>query len=107
MNATPTRWLHGGVLCDIADAAMGFAYYTTLAADESFTTLELKIKFRRAVWKATLRAKATVVCAGKFVECGVVDEQERLVARASSTSLTLRGQLAEGPPATGAPNARI
>jgi uncharacterized protein (TIGR00369 family) len=103
-HANPMGTLHGGVLCDLADAAMGFAYYTTLAADESLTTLELKINFLRPVWKATLRAKAKVVRAGRFVgfvECDVVDEQERLVARASSTCLTLRGQLAEGrrPPA--------
>ena len=30
--------LHGGVLCDIADAAMGAAYSTTLAEGETFTT---------------------------------------------------------------------
>ena len=98
-HANPMGTLHGGVLCDIADAAMGFAYYTTLAADESLTTLELKINFLRPVWKATLRAKARVVRAGRFVgfvECDVVDEKERLVARASSTCMTLRGQLAEG-----------
>jgi uncharacterized protein (TIGR00369 family) len=98
-HANPAGTLHGGVLCDIADAAMGFAYYTTLEADESMTTLELKINFLRPVWKATLRAKANVVRAGRLVgliECDVVDEQDRLVARASSTCLTLRGQLAEG-----------
>src|ERR1700680_2521141 len=98
-HANPMGTLHGGVLCDIADAAMGFAYYTTLAADESFTTLELKINFLRPVSKARLRAKAKVVRAGRFVgfvECDVVDEQERLVARASSTCMTLRGRLAEG-----------
>jgi uncharacterized protein (TIGR00369 family) len=97
--ANPAGTLHGGVLCDLADAAMGFAYYTTLAADESLTTLELKINFLRPVWKATLRAKARVVRAGKIVglvECDVLDEQQRLVARASSTCMTLRGQLAEG-----------
>jgi uncharacterized protein (TIGR00369 family) len=103
-HTNPMGTLTGGVLCEITDAAMGFAYYTTLAADESFTALELKINFLRPVWKATLRAKARVVRAGKlvgFVECDVVDEQERLVARASITCLTLRGQLAEGrrPPA--------
>jgi uncharacterized protein (TIGR00369 family) len=97
--ANPAGTLHGGVLGDIADAAMGFAYYTTLEADESMTTLELKINFLRPVWKATLLAKAKVVRAGRLVglvECDVIDEQGRLVARASSTCLTLRGQLAEG-----------
>ncbi len=98
-HANPMGTLTGGVSSLIADAAMGFAYYTTLAADESFAALELKINFLRPVWKATLRAKAHVVRAGKsvgLVECDVVDEQERLVARASSTCMTLRGQLAEG-----------
>jgi acyl-coenzyme A thioesterase PaaI-like protein len=37
--------LHGGVLCDIADAAQGIAYSSNLEEGESFTTLELKIKF--------------------------------------------------------------
>jgi uncharacterized protein (TIGR00369 family) len=98
-HANPAGTLHGGVLSDIADAAMGFAYYTTLAADESLATLELKINFLRPVWKATLRAKARVVHAGKVVgliECDILDERQRLVARASSTCMTLRGRLAEG-----------
>ena len=97
--ANPMGTLHGGVLCDIADAAMGVAYRNTLAEDESFTTLELKINFLRPVWSAKLRAKARMVRAGKsvgLVECDVVDEQERLVARASSTCMILRGPLADG-----------
>ena len=87
------------MLCDIADAAMGFAYRSTLADDESLATIELKINFLRPVWRAKLRAKARVVSAGRLlglVECDVVNEKERLVARASSTCMTLRGQLAEG-----------
>lgn len=44
-HANPMGTLHGGVLCDIADAAMGIAFATTLAPDESFTTVELKINF--------------------------------------------------------------
>jgi acyl-coenzyme A thioesterase PaaI-like protein len=56
-HANPMGTLHGGVLCDIADAAMGFAYYTTLAPDESLTTLELKINFLRPVWKRRFAPK--------------------------------------------------
>jgi uncharacterized protein (TIGR00369 family) len=91
--------LHGGVLCDIADAAMGAAYGSTLKDGESFTTLELKINFLRPVWKAKLRAQAKIVRAGNtvgLVECDVTDERDRLVARASSTCMTLRGGLAKG-----------
>ena len=98
-HASPLGTLHGGVLCAIADAAMGVAYGTTLADGETFTAIELKINFLRPIWKATLRARARVVRAGKtvgLVECDVADEQERLVARASCTCMTLRGQAAEG-----------
>ena len=44
-HANPMGTLHGGVLCDLADLAMGAACYSTLEAGESFTTLELKINF--------------------------------------------------------------
>jgi uncharacterized protein (TIGR00369 family) len=56
-HANPMGTLHGGILCDIADAAMGMAFASTLAPDESFTTVELKINFFRAVWQAQLRAE--------------------------------------------------
>jgi uncharacterized protein (TIGR00369 family) len=98
-HANPMGTLHGGVLCDLADAAMGVAYRSTLAADESFTTLELKINFLRPIWNAKLRAQARVVRAGStvgLVECDILDARERLVARASSTCLKLRGEVAEG-----------
>jgi uncharacterized protein (TIGR00369 family) len=97
--ANPMGILHGGVLCDLADTAMGVAYRSTLAEGETFTTIELKINFLRPVWNAKLRAQARVVRAGKVVgliECDILDERRRLVARASSTCMTLRGRLAEG-----------
>ena len=96
--ANPMGTLHGGVLCDIADAAMGVAY-STVADGESFATLELKINFLRPVWKGKPRAEANIVRAGRIVglvECNIIDDQRRLVARASSTCMTLRGDLAEG-----------
>src|SRR6266436_626724 len=34
-HANPMGTLHGGVLCDIADAAMGIAFASTLAQEES------------------------------------------------------------------------
>jgi uncharacterized protein (TIGR00369 family) len=91
--ANPMGTLHGGVLCDIADAAMGIAYGSTLAEGESFTTVELKMNFLRPVWNARLRAVASVKQGGRtigLIECDVLDEQDRLVAHASSTCMTLR-----------------
>src|SRR5437899_12530466 len=89
----PMGTLHGGVYCDLADAAMGFAYAATLGEGESFTTVELKINFLRAVRKGRLTAEAKVVKAGSslgYVECEVKDEQGRLVAKAASTCLKLK-----------------
>jgi uncharacterized protein (TIGR00369 family) len=98
-HANPMGTLHGGILCDIADAAMGIAFASTLAAGESFTTIELKINFFRPVWQAALRAEARVVQRGRtigYVECDVTDESGKLVAKSNSTCLVLRGDQATG-----------
>jgi uncharacterized protein (TIGR00369 family) len=98
-HANPMGTLHGGVLCDLADAAMGVAYGSMLAEGETFTTLELKINFLRPVWNGRLTATGRLVQGGRtigLVECDVVDASGRLVARASSTCMTLRGERAEG-----------
>jgi uncharacterized protein (TIGR00369 family) len=88
----PLGTLHGGIYCDLADAAMGWAYAATLAEGETFTTIELKINFLRAVRNATVTAEATVVKAGSrvgYVECEVKDDQGRLVAKAASTCMKM------------------
>jgi len=98
-HANPMGTLHGGVLCDIADAAMGLAYAANLGEDESFTTLELKINFLKPIWKAQLLAVARVIKQGRtigLVECDVTDDQGSLVARATSTCMTLRGEQGKG-----------
>jgi len=98
-HTNPMGTQHGGVLCDIADAAMGMAYASTLEEEETFTTLELKINFLKPVWNARLQAVAKVVKGGRtigLVECDVTDDQEQLVARANSTCMTLRGERARG-----------
>jgi uncharacterized protein (TIGR00369 family) len=97
--ANPMGTLHGGVLCDIADAAMGIAYASNLAEGESFTTLELKISFLKPVWNARLTAEGKVLKQGRttgLVECRVTDEKGSLVAHATSTCMTLRGEAAQG-----------
>jgi len=98
-HANPMGTLHGGILCDIADAAMGTAYASTLEEGETYTTLELKINFLKPVWNAKLRAVGRVVKKGRtvgMVECDVIDERQSLVARATSTCMTLRGTQARG-----------
>ena len=98
-HRNPMGTLHGGILCDVADAAMGVAYASTLADGESFTTLELKINFLRPFRNGTLTATARVVKSGRTIglaECDVTDADGRLIARAMSTCMTLRGESSEG-----------
>lgn len=98
-HANPMGTLHGGVLCDIADAAMGCAYAAALDEDESFTTLELKINFLKPVWKDRLTATGRVVQKGRTVgltDCVVTNSKGERVAYATSTCMTLRGDQARG-----------
>lgn len=98
-HANPMGTLHGGVICDLADLAMGTAMSTTLEDDESFTTLDLTTKFFKPVWNARLKAIATVTRRSRslgFVECDVLDETGSLVAKVFSSCMVLRGELAKG-----------
>lgn len=98
-HANPMGTMHGGILCDLADGAMGCAYASLLDDGESFTTLELKINFLRPFWTGRLTATGTVASSGRTVglcECAIHDEHGRLIAKATSTCMTLRGDAADG-----------
>lgn len=98
-HANPMGTLHGGILCDIADGALGCAFASTLEEGETFTTLELKINFLRPFWSGLLTATGRVIQRGRTVgmtECDVEDAEGRLIAKATSTCLVLRGDAASG-----------
>ena len=99
-HANPMGTLHGGILCDLADAAMGMACASLLEEGESFTTIELKINFFRPVGDAELEARARVVNRGRtmvYLECDVVTvADEKLIAKSNSTCQILRGEQAKG-----------
>jgi uncharacterized protein (TIGR00369 family) len=98
-HANPMGTLHGGIVCDLADAALGMAMAGTLEDDESFTSLDLTAKFLKPVWKARLRATAQLVKRTRslgLLECEVTDEGGSLVARVYSTCMVLRGEEAKG-----------
>jgi 2-hydroxymuconate-semialdehyde hydrolase len=91
----PNNVVHGGAITSLADSAMGFAVFSTLAPGETFTTAELHINFLKAVTadSGTLRSIGRVVQRGQQVavaEADVVDLQNQLIARASSTNLILQ-----------------
>lgn len=54
----PMGTLHGGVLCDLADLAMGYAFFSTLEDNELFTTVEIKLNFLKPIRKANYWLKA-------------------------------------------------
>ena len=99
-HANPMGTIHGGILCDVADAAMGLACASLLQLGESFTTIDLRMTFLRPVLDVRLEARARVVHSGKslvYLECDVVAvDDDKLVAKASSTCLILRGEQAKG-----------
>ena len=97
--ANPIGTLHGGVICDLADAAMGTAFATTCEEGDSYATVELKCNFLRPVWESTLTANAWVLYRGRtmgLTECEVLDDRKRLIAKLSSTLTVLHGDAAKG-----------
>jgi len=99
IHANPMGTIHGGVLCDIADAAIGTAHATSLKEDESFTSIDLLINFFRPVWNGRIRAVAKPVNLGRQISryvCDVLRDDDKLVAQVSSTVMTLRGDQASG-----------
>ena len=98
-HANPMGALQGGVLAAVADAAMGWAYMTTLGEGESYTTVEMKVNFLRAVRTGRISARARVKNAGRtlgLIECDVLDGGDKLVAHAVSTCMTLRAAPSDG-----------
>ncbi len=92
-HANPMGTVQGGVICALADAAMGLAYASRLDEGESFTTLELKTNYLRQVTEGTLLATGRVLHGGRTVgltSCDVVDGEGRKIAHATSTCMTLR-----------------
>ena len=86
----PMKTLHGSDYCDLADAAMGFSFLTTLNEDELFTSVDLRINYLKPVRKGKLIASSKIIKRGKrlgYVECEIVNDQGELVAKASSTCI--------------------
>lgn len=105
----PNHVVHGGALASLADSAMGFAVFSTLQPGENFTTAELHINFLKAVTadSGVLRSIGRVVHRGQqiaVVEAEILDQQNQLIARASSTNLILQRRAARPvEPSTPAP----
>jgi len=82
--------VQGGVITQIADAAMGMSLATYQPDGTWNTTIELKINFVRPAVAGRLRAIGRVIEMGEhllFSEADVLDDRGRLIARASSTCM--------------------
>lgn len=93
--ANPLGTVHGGIAATLLDSVASCAVHTTLPAGVSYTTLELKVNYVRAVQTSgeTLTATGTVIHAGRRVataEGRVVDDRDRLIAHATITCLILQ-----------------
>ncbi len=91
--------VHGRLLCELADAAIGTAHSTLMQENESFTSVDLKINFYRPVWKSILKAHAKQLRVGKTLthyECTIYDDENKKVAYITSIVMTLKGEKAKG-----------
>ena len=101
----PNNVVHGGAITSLADSAMGLAVFSTCAPGENFTTADLHINFLKPVTveSGTLRSVGRVIQRGQQIvvaEAEVVDGQNQLVARATSTLFILQRRLPSPPPPT-------
>src|SRR5438105_5862064 len=107
----PNSVVHGGAITSLADSAMGFAVFSTLAPGENFTTAELHVNFLKAVTAGSgmLRSIGRVVHRGQQVavaEADVLDQQNQLIARASSTNIILQRRTVQPPPPAAPPSVK-
>ena len=91
--------VHGGLICELADAALGTAHSTLMQEGESFTSIDLKASFLRPVWKSALRARAWATHRGRTVshyQCNISRDDGKLAAIVTCAFMTLRGEQALG-----------
>ncbi len=88
----PLGTVHGGYAATLLDSAMGCAVHSCLKQGQSYTTLELKIAYHRAMNADTgpVRAEGKVLSLGRrtaFAEGRLVDATGRLLASGTTTLL--------------------
>ena len=90
----PMGVVHGGYAATLLDSACGIATASRLAAGETFTTLEIKVAYHRAMTEHTgpVRAEAIVKNMGRrvaYADAKLTDADGRLLASATSTLLVM------------------
>lgn len=91
--------VHGGLLCELADAAIGTAHSTVIEPGQSFTSIDLKATFLRPAWAGTLTATASATHSGRTIShygCDIVRDDGKTIATVTSAVMTLTGEKARG-----------
>lgn len=88
----PIGVVHGGVISTLLDTAAACAVHTTLAVGEAYTSLDLNVKFLRAMTldSGLVRAEGRVLHRGgrtAVAEASLHDEKGKLLAHATSTMI--------------------
>jgi uncharacterized protein (TIGR00369 family) len=91
----PLGTVHGGVISTLLDTAAGCSVHSTLKPGEGYTSLDLTVKFLRAVTTESgrLRAEGSVLQRGRrtaLAQAQLFDGSGRLVAHATSTCMVFR-----------------
>ena len=84
--------MHGGVMVDIADAAMGIAVASTLKPEEDMTTIELKMSFMRPHIKGKIFAEGTIPKRGRriaFSEAVLKNAKDEVIAKCTGSWLIM------------------
>jgi uncharacterized protein (TIGR00369 family) len=91
----PLGMVHGGVAAMLIDSATGCAVQSMLPKGQTFTTLEIKVNYLRAMTVDT----GPIACEGKVIHLGgrvavaeaqITDEAGKIYAHGTSTCLILR-----------------
>lgn len=90
----PIGSVHGGYAATLLDSACGCAVHSVLKPNQTYTTLELKVSYLKAMSKHTgpVRAEGRVVNVGRrvgFAEATLKDAQGKVYATATSTLLVI------------------
>lgn len=92
--SNPLGTVHGGIAATLLDSVVGCAVHTMLPAGVSYTTLELKVNYVRAVQTngQVITATGTIIHFGQrtaTAEGRILDPRGKLVAHATTTCLIL------------------
>src|ERR1051325_6592786 len=91
----PIGVVHGGVAATLLDSAMGCAVHSTLPAGASYTTLEIKVNYIKAMSVETgeVRCEAKTIYVGRrtaTAEGKIVDSKGKLYAHGTTTCMIFR-----------------